>query len=162
MRTADTMDAARAGLGETFERIRGFLPESAVKDEFDRRASSILDKAQAATDAQARLERTPGEIEGERFVEPQPTTKISSLITHERKGSEIHYSRHDAATGAYQTLAFVDNGKTLDVRDWNNAESVNAALQVASQKWHSLTVNGVKSRPTATPFRDPGALKNLG
>ena len=142
MRTADTMDAARAGLGETFERIRGFLPEGAVKDEFDRRASSILDKAQAATDAQARLERTPGEIEGERFVEPQPTTKISSLITHERKGSEIHYSRHDAATGAYQTLAFVDNGKTLDVRDWNNAESVNAALQVASQKWDSLTING--------------------
>ena len=145
MRTADTMDAARAGLGETFERIRGFLPEGAVKDEFDRRASSILDKAQAATEAQARLERTPGEIEGERFVEPQPTTKISSLITRERKGSEIQYSRHDAATGAYQTLAFVDNGKTLDVRDWSNAESVNAALQVASQKWDSLTINGSDS-----------------
>ena len=142
MRTADTMDAARAGLGESFDRIRSFLPEGAVKDEFDRRASSILEKAQVATEAQARLERTPGEIEGERYVDPNPATNLSSLITHERKGSEIHYSRHDAATGAYQTLAFVDNGKTLDVRDWNNAESVNAALQVASQKFDSLTING--------------------
>ena len=142
MRTADTMDAARAGLGESFDRIRSFLPEGAVKDEFERRASSILEKAQGATEAQARLERTPGEIEGERYVGPNPATNLSSLITHERKGSEIHYSRHDAATGAYQTLAFVDNGKTLDVRDWNNAESVNAALQVASQKWDSLTING--------------------
>ena len=142
MRTADTMDAAQAGLGESFDRIRSFLPEGAVKDEFERRASSILEKAQGATEAQARLERTPGEIEGERYVGPNPATNLSSLITHERKGSEIHYSRHDAATGGYQTLAFIDKGKTLDVRDWNNAESVNAALQVASQKWDSLTING--------------------
>jgi hypothetical protein len=114
----------------------------AIKEEFERRASSILEKAHGATEAQARLERTPGEIEGERYVDPDPVKNLSSLITHERKGSEIHYSRHDAATGAYQTLAFIDKGKTLDVRDWNNADSVNAALQVASQKWDRLTING--------------------
>ena len=142
MRTAETMDAARTQLGESFERIRAILPEGDIREEFDRHASDILENARLATEAQARLERTPGAIEGDRFVEPQPATNLSSLITHGRKGLEIHYSRHDAETSAYQTLAFIDKGKTLDVRDWSNSESVNAALQLASQKWDSLRING--------------------
>ena len=64
------------------------------------------------------------------------------LITHEKKGDEIHYSRHDAATGALQTLAFVDQGKQLEVKDWKSAETVLVALQVASNKWETNTVNG--------------------
>ena len=142
MRTAETMDAARTQLGKSFERIRAILPEGDIREEFDRHASDILENARLATEAQARLERTPGAIEGDRFVEPQPATNLSSLITHGRKGLEIHYSRHDAETSAYQTLAFIDKGKTLDVRDWSNSESVNAALQLASQKWDSLRING--------------------
>jgi hypothetical protein len=142
MRTADTMDAARAGMGVTFERISGYLPAGPLKEEFDRRSNAILEKARAATEQQARLERTPGEIEGERFVKPEPASELSSRITHQHIGGEIHYSRHDAKTGAYQTLAFIDKGQQLDVRDWNNTESVNAALQVASQKWETLTING--------------------
>ena len=39
-------------------------------------ARSILDKPQAATEAQAALDHTPGEIEGERFVEPQIDNKF--------------------------------------------------------------------------------------
>jgi Large polyvalent protein-associated domain 7 len=30
----------------------------------------------------------------------------------------------------------------LDVRDWSNRESVNAALKLASQKWETVSVNG--------------------
>ena len=142
MRTADTMDVARAGMGVTFERISGYLPAGPLKEEFDRRSNAILEKARAATEQQARLERTPGEIEGERFVKPEPASELSPRITHQHIGGEIHYSRHDAKTGAYQTLAFIDKGQQLDVRDWNNTESVNAALQVASQKWETLTING--------------------
>jgi hypothetical protein len=73
---------------------------------------------------------------------PKATDTKNALITHEKKGHEIHYNRHDAATGALQTLAFVDQGKQLDVKDWKNPDTVLAALQVASTKWETITVNG--------------------
>jgi hypothetical protein len=72
----------------------------------------------------------------------QNLENLGSIVTHERKGSEIHYHRHDGNTGALQTLAFIDKSKQLDVRDWNNAHSVNAALKVAAQKWDTITING--------------------
>jgi hypothetical protein len=77
----------------------------------------------------------------DRGYRDQPETG-NALITHEKKGDEIHYSRHDAATGALQTLAFVDQGKQLDAKDWKNPETVLVALQVASTKWQTITVNG--------------------
>ena len=49
---------------------------------------------------QAKLEALPVKLEGDRYVQPKPTDTKNALITHERKGDEIHYSRHDAATGA--------------------------------------------------------------
>ncbi|MDE2361110.1 MAG: relaxase/mobilization nuclease domain-containing protein [Hyphomicrobiales bacterium] len=141
MRTAETMDAARRDMADRMSRIGDQLPDSAVKDDLMRRSRVLLDKADVAIGEQRRLERTPGEIEGERFVQPEPA-QLGALFTNERKGAEIHYSRHDGATGAYETLAFVDRGKQLDVRDWNNPESVNAALKLASQKWETITLNG--------------------
>ena len=142
MRTADTMDAARAGLGESFDRIRSFLPAGAVKEEFERRASSILEKAQVATEVQVRFERTPGDIEGERYVDPNPAKIFRRSLRMSVKARRFTTADTTPRPGADRTLAFIDKGKTLDVRDWNNAESVNAALQVASQKWDSLTING--------------------
>ncbi|MDE2579099.1 MAG: relaxase/mobilization nuclease domain-containing protein [Hyphomicrobiales bacterium] len=141
MRTAETMDTAKRGMADALSRISDVLPEGAIKDDLLRRSRDFLDKADAATTEQRRLEREPGEIEGDRFVQPEPA-KLGALFTNERKGSEIHYSRHDAQSGAYQTLAFVDKGKHLDVRDWNNPESVNAALKLASDKWETVTING--------------------
>ena len=141
MRTAETMDAARRNMMDAMARLGDYLPEGAVKDDLLRRSRDILARAETATNEQARLERNPGQIEGDRFVEPEPRN-VGALFTNEKKGTEIHYNRHDRESGAFQTLAFVDNGKQLDVRDWSNRESVNAALKLASQKWETLSVSG--------------------
>ena len=90
---------------------------------------------------QARLDSQRADVQGDRYVQPEPAKDLADIITHERKGDEIHYHRH-SASGAYQTLAFVDRGKDIDVRDWSNTASINAALAVASQKWETLSING--------------------
>jgi hypothetical protein len=141
MRTAETMDAARRNMADAMARLGDYLPEGAVKDDLMRRSRDILARAEAATKEQARLDRNPGQIEGDRFVEPEPQN-VGALFTNEKRGTEIHYNRHDRESGAFQTLAFIDNGKQLDVRDWSNKESVNAALKLASQKWETLSVAG--------------------
>jgi hypothetical protein len=141
MRTAETMEAARIGMAEAMNRMGEFLPEGADKDALMRRAAEILAKAEAATRAQALLDRTPGEIAGEKHVDPKPR-EYGGLFTHAQKGSEIHYSRHDPETGKLQTLAFIDKGQQLEVKDWSKAETVNAALKLASEKWETITVNG--------------------
>ena len=141
MRTTETMEAARRNMADAMTRLGDYLPEGAVKDDLMRRSRDILARAEAATKEQERLERNPGQIEGDRFVEPEPRN-VGALFTNEKKGTEIHYSRHDRETGAFQTLAFIDSGKQLDVRDWSNRESVNAALKLASQKWETLSVSG--------------------
>ena len=141
MRTAETMEAARRNMADAMTRLGDYLPEGAVKDDLMRRSRDILARAEAATKEQERLERNPGQIEGDRFVEPEPQN-VGALFTNEKKGTEIHYNRHDRDSGAFQTLAFIDNGKQLDVRDWSNRESVNAALKLASQKWETLSVSG--------------------
>ena len=141
MRTAETMDAARRDMADAMTRLGDYLPEGAVKDDLMRRSRDILARAEAATKEQARLDRNPGRIEGDRFVEPEPQN-VGALFTNEKKGTEIHYNRHDRESGAFQTLAFIDGGKQLDVRDWSNRESVDAALKLASQKWETLSVAG--------------------
>ena len=141
MRTAATMEAARRNMADAMTQLGDYLPEGAVKDDLMRRSRDILARAEAATKEQERLERNPGQIEGDRFVEPEPQN-VGALFTNEKKGAEIHYHRHDRETGAFQTLAFIDRGKQLDVRDWSNSDSVNAALKLASQKWETVSVNG--------------------
>jgi Large polyvalent protein-associated domain 7 len=140
-RTAKTMEAARRNMADAMARLGDYLPEGAVKDDLMQRSRDILARADAATKEQERLERSPGQIEGNRFVEPEPRN-VGALFTSERKGTETHYNRHDRESGAFQTLAFIDNGKQLDVRDWSNKDSVNAALKLASQKWETLSVSG--------------------
>ena len=141
MRTAETMDAARRNMADAMTRLGNYLPEGDVKDDLMRRSRDILARAEAATKEQARLDRNPGQIDGDRFVEPEPQN-VGALFTNEKKGTEIHYIRHDRESGAFQTLAFIDSGKQLDIRDWSNRESVNAALKLASQKWETLSVSG--------------------
>jgi hypothetical protein len=141
MRTAETMDAARRNMADAMARLGDYLPEGAVKDGLMRRSRDILGRAEAAAKEQGRLERNQGQIEGDRFVEPEPQN-VGALFTNEKKGAVIYYNRHDRESGAFQTLAFIDSGKQLDVRDWSNKETVNAALMLASQKWDTLRVNG--------------------
>ena len=141
MRTAETMGAARRNMADAMARLGDYLPEGAVKDDLMQRSRDILARAEAATEEQARLDRNPGQIEGDRFVKPEPQN-VGALFTNEKKGTEIHYNRHDRESGAFQALAFIDSGKQLDVRDWSNRESVNAALELATRKWDTLSVSG--------------------
>jgi hypothetical protein len=141
MRTAETMEAARKNMAEAMNRMGEFLPEGPDKDALMRRAAEILEKAKAATRAQEVLDRTPGEMSGEKHVEPKPRD-FGGLFTHAQKGSEIHYSRLDPETGKLRALAFIDKGRQLEVRDWSNSETVNAALKLASEKWETITVTG--------------------
>ena len=142
LRTVETMTTAREDIVGTLTRISDLLPEGAEKAAFEIERRRLVELSQAIIASQAKLEALPVKLEGDRYVEPKPTDTKNALITHEKKGDEIHYSRHDAATGALRTLAFVDKGKQLDVKDWKNPDTVLAALQVASTKWETITVNG--------------------
>ena len=141
MRTTETMTAARDGMAETLAQIGALLPDDGARTQFEKQSQRLLDKADEAIAAQKRLEQESAEILGARHVRPEAKQDLGSLITHERKGDEIHYHRHDA-TGALQTLAFIDKGKNLDIRDWNNVASVHAALKTASEKWESISISG--------------------
>ncbi|PPC89066.1 MAG: hypothetical protein CTY36_16120, partial [Methylocystis sp.] len=141
MRTAETMIAARDSMADTITKIGKALPDDEARAQFAKQSRRLLDKADEAIAAQTILEKQKADVQGDGYVKPEPARDLGSIITFERKGDEIHYHRHDA-TGALQTLAFVDNGKQLDIRDWNNADSVNAALKVASEKWEALNITG--------------------
>jgi Large polyvalent protein-associated domain 7/Relaxase/Mobilisation nuclease domain len=140
MRTVETMTEARAGMAEVLAKIEAILPEDRLP-EFSDDSRKLLEAADRAIAAQARLDSQKADVQGDRYVKPEPAKDLADIITHQRRGDEIHYSRHDG-TGAYQTIAFVDRGKEIDVRDWNNSASINAALTLASQKWETLTING--------------------
>jgi hypothetical protein len=142
LRIVDTMTTARKGIADTIIEIGALLPEGDAKQAFELQSRRLLDATNDAIAAQAKFEAQSVKLEGDRYVQPKPTETGNVLITHEKKGDEIHYSRHDAATGARQTLAFVDQGKQLEVKDWKSPETVLAALQVASAKWETITVNG--------------------
>ncbi len=141
MRTAESMIAARDSMADTISKIGKALPDDEARTQFAEQSRRLLDKADEAIAAQTNLEKQKADVQGDRYVKPEPARDLGPIITFERKGDEIHYHRHDA-TGALQTLAFVDNGKQLDIRDWNNADSVNAALKVASEKWETLNITG--------------------
>ncbi|EIM30294.1 LPD7 domain-containing protein [Microvirga lotononidis] len=80
--------------------------------------------------------RRPG-IEGDRYVEPLPTT-IQGFRSKAR-GTDIHFFR-ETPTG--EKLAFVDNGRQVKIYDWKDRESVRAALQLSSEKWNGLVIKG--------------------
>ena len=57
---ADVMEAARHGMSETLAQITGLLPEGSVREAFEQQARRVLEKADAATQAQRRLEQAKG------------------------------------------------------------------------------------------------------
>ena len=141
MRTVETMTASRARMADIINRMQAVLPDDEAARQFAQDAKRLLEKADSVIAEQAKLDSHRADVQGDRYVQPEPAKDLADIITHERKGDEIHYHRH-SASGAYQTLAFVDRGKDIDVRDWSNTASINAALAVASQKWETLSING--------------------
>ncbi len=115
MRTAETMEAARKNMADAINRMGEFLPEGGDKDVIMKRAEEILQKHGRDTARRQILDRAPGEIAGEKHVDPKPR-EFGGLFTHAQKGSEIHYSRHDPETGKLRALAFIDKVSSLRSR----------------------------------------------
>jgi hypothetical protein len=141
MRSVETMTASRTRMADIINRMQAVLPDDEAARQFAQNAKQLLEKADSVIAEQSRLDSHRADVQGDRYVKPEPARDLADIITHERKGDEIHYHRH-SASGVYQTLAFVDRGKDIDVRDWSNTASINAALAVASQKWETLSING--------------------
>src|SRR5208283_3170387 len=140
VRTVETMTASRARMADVINRMQAVLPDDEDARQFAQDAKRLLETDSVIAE-QARLDSQRADVRGDRYVQPEPAKELADIITHERKGDEIHYHRH-SASGAYQTVAFVDRGKDIDVRDWSNTASINAALALASQKWETLSING--------------------
>lgn len=90
-------------------------------------------------DAQEAIEKKRGKIAGETFVTPQPV-ELQNFVA-ERRGELLRYN-HRKADGRSGSVAFTDHGDKLEISNWNDRETVLAAMQIASTKWGSLTING--------------------
>ena len=80
-------------------------------------------------------ERRPATIEGATFE--QPAARDIRAFTAVLDGRKVHY--HLAGS---RRAAFTDHGKTIDIHDSRNRESVLAALQLSAQKWGTISVHG--------------------
>ncbi|MCB8822882.1 LPD7 domain-containing protein [Microvirga rosea] len=100
-----------------------------------RAAMSDLEKAVA--DKRKIYEERRPQVAGDRFVAPK--REDVGPFRHEVKGEEVHYFR-DTAAGP--KLAFVDTGAQVRIHQYQDRETVRAALQVSSEKWDGLSVKG--------------------
>lgn len=91
--------------------------------------------------SQQNIERKRGAVQGGRYVEPVPAD-LDKFIS-EKRGEAIRYS-HLKEDGEIGKIAFVDNGKKVEIHDWNNRDAVLAAMQLSSEKWVNLTVTGTE------------------
>ncbi len=97
---ADVMEAARHGMSETLAQITGLLPEGPVREAFEQQARRLLEKADAATLAQRRLEQRQGaerpapgrelsEVERQRQIDIENAERINrDLQQRERSRGE--------------------------------------------------------------------------
>lgn len=80
----------------------------------------------------------PQGIEGD--SDEPPTPRDIRAFTAEVVGPQVHYTSRDGA--ANRGVAFVDQGRRIDVHDWRNRAAMLAALQLSAQKWGKFTVKG--------------------
>ena len=86
------------------------------------------------------IQPDPAPIPGERDDPPAPRDirAFKSMI----RGREVYYTRKDIPEQPRQPVSFVDRGKRINVLEWRDEDTTLAALQLASQKWGRITVNG--------------------
>lgn len=71
----------------------------------------------------------PQGMEGEGDDTPRPRGIANYVATI--RGREVLYSRR---VSTFEDIAFVDQGRRIEIQDWRNRESVLAALQLSQQK----------------------------
>ncbi|MBA8904128.1 LPD7 domain-containing protein [Phyllobacterium sp. P30BS-XVII] len=102
----------------------------------------MVETQRGLLNTQMNIERKRGAVEGGRYVEPEP--KDIAGFVPEKRGETIRYS-HVSSDGEIGKVAFVDNGKKVEIHDWKDRSAVLAAMQVSHEKWGALTVTGTSS-----------------
>lgn len=84
--------------------------------------------------------KDPGVIEGE-ATEPPTSRDIRSFVP-QVYGYQVHYTLKVNAGQVGAATAFIDSGKRVYVNDWQNRDTVLAALQLSAQKWGRFQITG--------------------
>ncbi|WP_246799180.1 LPD7 domain-containing protein [Rhizobium leguminosarum] len=141
MANLDIMKTSFAEMDEQMEVIRKNLPADR-QPQIDGLHSKLKQTQQEMLKAQETIEKRRGTVEGETFV--QPVKHEFSQFAAEERGEVIRYVNRKA-NGSVGAVAFTDHGDKVEIARWKDRETVLAAMQVASQKWDALTINGTDS-----------------
>jgi hypothetical protein len=141
MANLDIMKTSFAEMDEQMEVIRKNLPTDR-QPQIDELHGKLKQTQQEMLKAQETIEKRRGTVEGESFV--QPVKHAFSQFAAEERGEVIRYVNRNA-NGSVGAVAFTDHGDKVEIARWRDREAVLAAMQVASQKWDALTINGTDS-----------------
>uniref|UniRef100_UPI0035ABF201 LPD7 domain-containing protein n=1 Tax=Rhizobium rhizogenes TaxID=359 RepID=UPI0035ABF201 len=141
MANLDIMKTSFAEMDEQMEVIKKNLPADR-QPRIDELHGKLKRTQQDMLKVQETIEKKRGTVEGESFV--QPIKHAFSQFVAEERGEVIRYVNRKA-NGSIGAVAFTDHGDKVEIARWKDREAVLAAMQVASQKWDSLTINGTDS-----------------
>ena len=146
--TRMNIEQARSAIqaqSEALEVISAAIPAE-LRERFDEareklRVASATFSAEAERQIQARTA-----FVGETNVKPreQPIHGFVHEMVKVGLVEEVRYSRV-AADGSKGALAFVDKGQSVVVQDWKDEGTVLHAINLAAEKWESITLTGNES-----------------
>ncbi len=141
MPNLETMQSAFDDINTQMKIVEETLPVELLP-QVETVRKKLQESQRSVLNAQANIERKRGVVEGGRYVEPE--TKDIAGFHSEKRGDIVRYSRL-SNDGEIGKVAFVDNGKKVEIHDWKNRDTVLAAMQLSSDKWGNLTVTGTNS-----------------
>ena len=141
MADLNVMKTSFAEMDQQMEVIKKHLPADR-QPQIEELHGKLKQTQQQMLMTQERIEKKRGTVEGETFVAPVKH-EFHQFVAEER-GDVIRYvsRKGDGKIGA---IAFTDHGDKVQIAHWKDPEVVLAAMQLASQKWGSLTINGTDS-----------------
>lgn len=141
MANLDIMKTSFAEMDEQMEVIKKHLPTDRQL-QIEELHGKLKQTQRDMLKAQETIEKRRGTVEGETFVKPVKH-EFSQFVAEER-GEVIRYANRKE-NGGIGAVTFTDHGDKVEIARWKDREAVLAAMQVASQKWGSLTINGTDS-----------------
>ncbi|TDQ15330.1 LPD7 domain-containing protein [Phyllobacterium brassicacearum] len=142
MPNLDTMQSAFDDINEQMKVVEETLPVELLP-QVETVRKKMGETQRNMLNAQQNIERKRGAVEGGRYVEPVPKDDLAGFAS-ERRGDTIRYS-HLSSDGEIGRIAFVDNGKKVEIHDWKDRQAVLAAMRLSTEKWGDLTVTGTSS-----------------
>ncbi|WP_392714107.1 LPD7 domain-containing protein [Rhizobium ruizarguesonis] len=144
MANLKVMNTSFAEMDAQMEVIKKHLPVD-QQPQIEKLHGKLKQTQQEMLATQESIEKKRGTVQGETFV--LPTKHEFRQFVAEERGELIRYSRRNE-NGGIGGVAFTDHGDKVEIADWKDREVVLAAMQVGSQKWGSLTINGTESYKT--------------